>query len=155
MRLERHRAGDSLATLPELFSAQVAQAQRRSRRFLGAALSYAALDARANQLAHHLRNLGVGPEVVVGQCVGRSLEMLVGFLGILKAGGVYLPLDPSYPPDRLAFMLEDARAPVLLTQAALLDQLPAYGVRIVAARCRLARHCAAAGNCPGQHSASA
>ena len=94
-------------------------------------LTYAALDARANQLAHHLRNLGVGPEVVVGQCVERSLEMLVGFLGILKAGGVYLPLDPSYPPDRLAFMLEDARAPVLLTQAALLDQLPAYGVRIV------------------------
>ena len=118
-------------------------------------LSYAALDARANQLAHHLRNLGVGPEVVVGQCVGRSLEMLVGLLGILKAGGAYLPLDPSYPPDRLAFMLEDARAPVLLTQAALLDQLPAYRGTNRRARCRLARHCAAADNCPGQHSASA
>ena len=122
----------SLVTLPELFSAQVARSPEAVAVVFGEQrLSYAALDARANQLAHHLRNLGVGPEVVVGQCVGRSLEMLVGFLGILKAGGVYLPLDPSYPPDRLAFMLEDARAPVLLTQAALLDQLPAYGVRIV------------------------
>ena len=121
-----------VATLPELFSAQAARSPDAVAVVFGEQrLSYAALDARANQLAHHLRNLGVGPEVVVGQCVGRSLEMLVGLLGILKAGGAYLPLDPSYPPDRLAFMLEDARAPVLLTQAALLDQLPAYGARIV------------------------
>ena len=88
-------------------------------------LSYGELDARANQLAHHLRSLGVGPEVVVGLCVERSLEMVVGLLGILKAGGAYLPLDPDYPPERLAFMLEDAGAPVLVTQAALLDRLPA------------------------------
>ena len=77
------------------------------------------MNARANQLAHHLRGLGVGPEVVVGLCVERSLEMVVGVLGILKAGGAYLPLDPAYPAERLAFMLEDARAPVLLTQAEL------------------------------------
>src|SRR5262249_17489869 len=87
-------------------------------------LTYATLDAHANQIAHHLRALGVGPETVVGLCVERSLEMLIGLLGILKAGAAYLPLDPDYPPDRLAFMLADARAGVLLTQAALVDRLP-------------------------------
>ena len=80
-------------------------------------LSYGELDARSSQLAHHLRGLGVGPEVVVGLCIERSLAMLVGLLGILKAGGAYLPLDPDYPPERLAFMLADAGAPVLLTHA--------------------------------------
>ena len=87
-------------------------------------LTYGELDARSSQLAHHLRALGVGPEVVVGLCVERSLEMLVGLLGILKAGGAYLPLDPDYPPERLAFMLADARAPVLVTHSALRDRLP-------------------------------
>ena len=121
-----------VATLPELFAAQAARTPNVvAVVFEDQRLTYAALDARANQLAHHLRRLGVGAEVVVGLCVERSLEMLVGLIGILKAGGAYLPLDPSYPSARLAFMLEDARAPVLLTQAALLDQLPAYGVRIV------------------------
>ena len=128
------------ATLPELFAAQVARTpdavavvfERR------AASAMRELDARANQLAHHLRGLGVGPEVVVGLCVERSPEMVVGLLGILKAGGAYLPLDPGYPPERLAFMLADAGAPVLVTQAALLDRLPAHGARIVLPRCRLA-----------------
>ena len=69
-----------------------------------------------NRLAHHLRNLGVGPNILVGICVERSLEMLVGLLGILKAGGAYVPLDPAYPRDRLAFMLEDCRPRVVLTQ---------------------------------------
>jgi len=73
-------------------------------------LTYRELNAKANQLAHHLQSLGVGPEGLVGICVERSLEMVVGLLGILKAGGAYMPLDPDYPKQRLAFMLEDAQA---------------------------------------------
>src|SRR5207244_10006023 len=99
--------------------------------FEGERLSYGELDARANRLAHHLRALGVGPEVVVGLCVERSLEMLVGLLGILKAGGAYLPLDPGYPRERLAFMLSDTGAPVLVTQAALRAQLPPCDAHLV------------------------
>ena len=129
------------ATLPELFAAQVATTPDAiAVVFEDAQPDYGELDARANQLAHHLRALGVGPEVVVGLCVERSLEMVVGLLGILKAGGAYLPLDPDYPPERLAFMLADAGAPVLVTQSALLDRLPLHDARHRAARCRLARH---------------
>nr|WP_276604317.1 amino acid adenylation domain-containing protein [Nannocystis pusilla] len=94
-------------------------------------LTYRELDERANQLAHHLRELGVGPEVRVALCVERSLEMLVGLLAILKAGGAYVPLDPGYPQDRLAFMLADARPAVLLTQARLRDSLPPHSVETV------------------------
>ncbi|WP_158619438.1 non-ribosomal peptide synthase/polyketide synthase [Corallococcus sp. AB011P] len=90
-----------------------------------ASLTYGELNRRANQLAHHLRKQGVGPEVRVGLCVERSLEMLVGLLAILKAGGAYVPLDPSYPAERLAFLLEDADVPLLLTQARLVPTLPA------------------------------
>src|SRR6185436_18784629 len=68
-----------------------------------------------DHLAHYLRALGLAPEDLVAICLGRSLELVIGLLGILKAGGAYLPLDPSYPPERLAFMLEDSGAPVLLT----------------------------------------
>ena len=97
------------ATLPELFAAQVAKTPDATAVvFEDERLTYRELDARASQLAHHLRALGVGPEVVVGLCVERSPEMIVALLGILKAGGAYLPLDPDYPPERLAFMLDDA-----------------------------------------------
>jgi amino acid adenylation domain-containing protein len=88
-------------------------------------LSYAELNRRANQLAHHLRQHGVGPNILVGVCMERSLELVVALLGILKAGGAYVPFDPGYPQDRLQFMIEDARTPVLLTQAHLLPRLPA------------------------------
>ncbi len=87
-------------------------------------LSYRELNQRANQLAHHLRGLGVGPEALVGLCVERSLDMLIGVLGILKAGGAYVPLDPAYPAERLAFMLEDAQVVALVAHDHLLDKLP-------------------------------
>jgi amino acid adenylation domain-containing protein len=92
----------------------------------GEALTYGELNARANQLAHYLRGLGIGAEVPVGVCVERSTEMIVGVLGILKAGGSYVPLDANYPLERLSFMLEDTNMPVLLTQERLLDRLPAH-----------------------------
>ncbi len=76
----------------------------------GNTLSYAELDKRANQLAHRLIGLGVGPEVPVGVMMERSLELVVALLGVLKAGGAYVPMDPSYPPDRLALMMEDSEA---------------------------------------------
>jgi fengycin family lipopeptide synthetase B len=87
-------------------------------------LTYSELNAKANQLAHYLRSLGVKPEVLVGICVERSLNMVIGLLAILKAGGAYVPLDPSYPKERLAFILEDAQISVLLTQSHLLENLP-------------------------------
>ncbi|MGB9177696.1 MAG: amino acid adenylation domain-containing protein, partial [Pyrinomonadaceae bacterium] len=87
-------------------------------------LSYRELNVRANKLAHRLRQLAVGPDVLVGICMERSIEMLVGLLGILKAGGAYLPLDPQYPQERLAYMLNDARPAVLLTQDILQNTLP-------------------------------
>jgi amino acid adenylation domain-containing protein len=80
----------------------------------GRTLTYSQLNARANQLAHHLRGLGIGPEALVAICVERSLEMVVGLLAILKAGGAYVPLDPAYPVDRLSFMLNDSAPAVLL-----------------------------------------
>ena len=94
-------------------------------------LTYRQLNSRANQLAHHLHKLGVGPDVLVGICVERSLEMVVGLLGILKAGGAYVPLDPAYPTERLAFMLEDTRVRVLLSQRHLVERLPATDARLV------------------------
>ena len=125
--LERHRACalEHVATLPALFAAQAARTPEAiALVFEDRKLSYAALDAHANRLAHHLRGLGVGPETVVGLCVERSPEMVIGLLGILKAGGAYLPLDPGYPAERLAFMLRDAGAAVLVTQSGLLERLP-------------------------------
>ena len=76
----------------------------------GSALTFAELDKRANQLAHSLVALGVGPEVPVGVMMDRSLNLIVALLGVLKAGGAYVPMDPSYPPDRLALMMEDSEA---------------------------------------------
>ena len=112
-------------TLPALFAEQAARTPDAvAVLFEERRLSYAELDAHANQLAHHLRGLGVGPESIVGLLVERSAEMLIGLLGILKAGAAYLPLDPDYPAERLGFMLEDAGAAVLVTQQRLPERLP-------------------------------
>jgi non-ribosomal peptide synthetase component F len=82
-------------------------------------LTYRQLNNRSNQIAHYLQKLGVGSEVLVGICLERSVGMIVGLLGILKAGGVYVPLDPAYPQERLNFMLEDAQVSILLTHSLL------------------------------------
>jgi hypothetical protein len=87
-------------------------------------LTYRQLNIKANQLAHHLRRLGVGPDVLVGVCMERSLEMVIALLGILKSGGAYVPLDPEYPKERLAFILEDAQPAVLVTQERFLENFP-------------------------------
>ena len=94
-------------------------------------LTYHQLNCRANQLAHYLRSLGVTLDVLVALCVERSLDMVVGLLGVLKAGGAYLPLDPEYPIERLSFMLEDAQVSVLLTQQHLIERLPKYQAKLV------------------------
>jgi amino acid adenylation domain-containing protein len=87
-------------------------------------LTYRQLDQKANQLAHYLQGLGVVPDALVGIACDRSFDMVIGVLGILKAGGAYVPIDPAYPPERIAFILDDAQVRVLVTQAPLLTQLP-------------------------------
>ncbi|MBD2520193.1 amino acid adenylation domain-containing protein, partial [Nostoc sp. FACHB-973] len=94
-------------------------------------LTYYELNYRANQLAHYLQSLGVGSDALVGLCVERSLEMVIGLLGILKAGAAYVPLDPEYPTERLSFILEDAQVSVLLTQQSILDRLPQHQAQLV------------------------
>jgi amino acid adenylation domain-containing protein len=106
----------------QLFEAQVEQTPEAVAVVFGEErLTYRELNARANQLAHFLSKLGVGPETVVGICLERSLEMVAAILGVLKAGGAYVPLDPNYPKERLAFMLQDTQVAVLLTQRWLLE----------------------------------
>ncbi|WP_375772564.1 non-ribosomal peptide synthase/polyketide synthase [Archangium gephyra] len=97
----------------------------------GQSLTYRQLDERANQLAWHLRSLGIGPEVLVGLCLERTPELVVAILAILKAGGAWLPMDPTLPAERLGFMLRDARPPVLITQEHLADELPVQSELLV------------------------
>jgi amino acid adenylation domain-containing protein len=116
----------------QLFEEQVARTPEAMAVVLdGQSLSYAELNRRANRLAHCLRSLGVGPEVMVGLCLERSIEMVISILAVLKAGGAYVPMDPAYPAERLAFVLQDAQAPVLLTQRALLTRFQAHQPGVV------------------------
>ncbi|MCY1023457.1 non-ribosomal peptide synthetase [Pyxidicoccus sp. MSG2] len=111
-------------TLHGLFEAQAARRpQAVALTHEGRSLGYGELNSRANRLAHHLRSQGVGPDVLVGLCASRGIDMLVAMLAILKAGGAYLPLDPDYPAQRLLSMLDDARPALVLTQEAFLERL--------------------------------
>ncbi|RKH98198.1 non-ribosomal peptide synthetase, partial [Corallococcus sp. AB038B] len=123
---------DRAATIPQLFEAQakrtpdaVAVVSGKQR------LTYREVESKANQLAHRLRKLGVGPESRVGLCVERTADVVVGTLGILKAGGAYVPLDPSYPKERLGWLLEDAQGPALVAHSHLLESLPAFSAQAV------------------------
>ncbi len=119
-------------TLHQRFESRVAEnADRVALTYEGQAVSYGDLNRRANRLAHRLRGMGVGPDVLVGIATERNIDVLVGILGILKAGGAYVPVDLAYPAKRLAFMLDDCKAPVLLTQRALVQQLPHTDATIV------------------------
>uniref|UniRef100_UPI000650E185 AMP-binding protein n=1 Tax=Crocosphaera watsonii TaxID=263511 RepID=UPI000650E185 len=116
----------------QLFEAQVEKTPDAvAVEFEDQKLTYQQLNTKANQLAHYLRCLGVKPEVLVGICVERSLEMVIGLLAILKAGGAYLPLDPNYPQERIQIILEETQVPVLLTQASLLDAMPKHRAQVL------------------------
>jgi amino acid adenylation domain-containing protein/non-ribosomal peptide synthase protein (TIGR01720 family) len=122
----------SESCIQELFEIQAAQ-RAGEVALVGdeESLTYAKLNRRANRLAHYLRSLGVGPEVRVGVCLERSVEAIVALLGIVKAGGVYVPLEPSYPLERLSFLAEDSQVSVIVTEEVFLDALPAMLGQIV------------------------
>ncbi|MBD2567372.1 non-ribosomal peptide synthetase [Anabaena lutea] len=120
------------ACIHQLFEAQVEKTPDTvAVVFENQQLTYQELNKKANQLAHYLQNLGVKPDTFVGICMERSLEMVIGILAIMKAGGGYLPLDPSYPQERLTFMLTDAQLSFLLVQTHLVEQLPPHQAQVI------------------------
>src|SRR4051812_40127516 len=134
--LERdHEGTDRLVAMNCLHHLIEAQSARTpdadALAFEGERLTYRELERRANALAARLRGLGAGPEARVGLCVGRSLEMVVGILAVLKAGAAYVPMDVAFPPERLAFMISDAGVKLVLAHSALAPKLPAHGVQSI------------------------
>ena len=127
------REFDRQATVHDLFERRVDAAPDAVALAFESAttLTYAELDRRANRLAHRLRGLGVVPETRVALCVERSPDLVVAVLGVLKAGGAYVPVDPTYPAERIAFMLADSAAPVVVTQTAVRDRIPAGAAHLV------------------------
>ena len=131
----------AIGCLHELFAQRVAASpDAPAVTFEGTTISYRELDARANAVAHRLRAVGVGRETLVALCLERSSELVIAILGVLKAGGAYVPLDPEYPADRLAYVLEDSGAPVLLTQERLLERLPAHDAQTLCLDTEPAHH---------------
>ena len=139
--MERHQVlydwNDTATAFPadkcvhELFEEQVARTPNAVAVVLeGEELSYAQLNARANRLAHYLRELGVKPDARVAVCLERGFEMIVALLGVLKAGGAYVPLDPDYPVERLRLMLQDAQPVALLTHTKLRELLSGIGEKL-------------------------
>ncbi|SDY30432.1 amino acid adenylation domain-containing protein/natural product biosynthesis luciferase-like monooxygenase domain-containing protein, partial [Myxococcus xanthus] len=128
----REMAPASEASIHALMEAQVARTPDAvAVAFESERLTYRELDAKANQVAHHLRGLGVAPESLVGVCLERSVDMVVALLGVLKAGAAYVPVDPAYPKERLGWMLEDTGASVLLTHEKWKTVLPPSAARVV------------------------
>ena len=124
--------GNFSGCIHQVFSLQAARAPEATAIQQGEyRLSYRELNERSNQVAHYLRRQGVGPNVFVGICLDRTLDLVVGILGILKAGGAYVPIDPQYPRERLTFMLQDSRSPVILTQSSLAAGLQLPGTKVV------------------------
>ncbi len=127
-----HRNYPTWATIHHLFEDQVARTPEATALvFENESLTFDQLNRRANQLAHHLQKLGVEPGKFVGLCLDRSVEMIIAILGVLKAGGTYVPLDPAYPQERMAFMLQDTQAFVLLTRQQFLDRLPEHTAHLI------------------------
>ena len=119
-------------TLHGLFEDQVRKTPSAiAVEFEGQELTYAELNSRANQLAHRLQALGVGPEVITGICMEPSLDMIIGIIGILKAGGSYLPLNPGHPKRRLTLLIEDAKVPVIVTNRSSLEKLPSCETNVI------------------------
>ncbi len=118
-------------SLPQLFAETAVQFAQKTAVCMGQeTISYRALNERANQLAYYLKARGVGADQMVGICLERSIDLVVAILGVLKAGGAYIPLDPSFPPKRMSYILEDAQAPLLLTQQKYVDLIPDATVKI-------------------------